>query len=1178
MVHLTDGKRLYLCLNIFHLKVTMNLKSLFFVFIVTMLAISMGVQAAGQLSFPGAEGFGRYAVGGRGGAIYHVTNLNDSGTGSFRDAISVSNRIIVFDVSGIIKVTVGDPLIFKNNLTILGQTAPGQGVQIYGERVSFSGANNIIVRYLRIRMGIGGTSAKDAAGVANGSNMMFDHMSVLWGRDENFSVSWDSKGTEPGNITIQNSIIGQGLQTHSCGGLIQTDGGVTLFRNLYIENKTRNPKVKGLNQYVNNVVYNWGNGGCYIMGDTEGNSWAHLENNYFINGPWDGATSPFSRGTPTFTYIGKGNYWDANKNGVLDGVQMTSDQYSGSTPVANFATWDNSTTRPQSHPIIQSMMSAKDALTWIIDSVGPSLPARDDVDKYIIDELKTMGTGGTVGGISTEKTLPHGGTGVLYGGYKPMDTDGDAIPDWWETANRLNPNDATDAAKIALNGYANLENYSFTINAAYPFIKSPSGLTSPSQNTTNIQLKWTDNSSDETGFYIESSANGSTFSLIGTVDVNTTTFTHSGLSQVTKYYYRIRAFNEKLASPYSAVFSTSTWGDPSIPVPNSTPSPSDAGSYGVANALKLTWTNASTPYGGALRFFVYLGTNKDSMQLVADSITTPSYTYGTVPVGKTYYWRVDTRNTMSRTTGAVWSFETIQGGQLFTTNFYTVPAAFYTSYGSTAATINIVFSANASKTVGGMTFGCGATSIRIAYIPQGNPSSLTSDYGPYTLADTGSTFGCVQFVTESSGGFVKFPEVQGPCTITLWTGNTSAASRSFYLNTIINGTETRATTFSMAAAKRAFKFQYTYLGTDKVVFKVDANGKKINLNDILIESFVPIVSEDPIAITSSPDTSNISYMDGAMTLNFNQTIRYNGGILINGDQFEQVSASGGGTTLSVNYTALDANTDYVIQFPEGVLTDFYNTKSFSNEFAFRTCDYLPTKVAADTHFGKAVVSLPLTFKPFNVVAPYTTVGSLTQTSAADFPHWITAAGGITADSALMTSTSDKMMSYYNDPAKILRVKANMIGAGTVTLKVQESRNPDGTPGWRTIRQLTQANFPLDMEFYLNTLAQFVKIVPVSISGTMVVKEMQLTNAAGNYPTVLSEAIADLGVRAFSSTGRLSLRGLALGMDLNIYDTMGRLVLNKTALAETQNLDLKHGFYILKIRSGKTSQNLKAFVF
>jgi hypothetical protein len=293
------------------------------------------------------------------------------------------------------------------------------------------------------------------------------------------------------------------------------------------------------------------------------------------------------------------------------------------------------------------------------------------------------------------------------------------------------------------------------------------------------------------------------------------------------------------------------------------------------------------------------------------------------------------------------------------------------------------------------------------------------------------------------------------------------------------------------------------------------------------------VSTDPIAITSSPDTSNISYMDGSMTLNFNQTIRYNGGVLINGDQFEQVSATGGGTSIQVNYLGLDANTDYTIQFPEGAVTDFYNTKSFGSEFNFHTSDFLPAKVSGETHFGKAAQTLPLTFKPFNVVAPFATVGGLVQTAAADFPHWITSTGGITADSVMMTSTSDKMMGYYNDQAKILRVKASMLGAGTVTLKVQESRNPDGTPGWRTIRQLTTANFPMDMEFYLNPNSRFVKIVPMSISGTMVVKEMQLTDAAGSYATALAELTSDLGVRVVSAAGRFSVKGLKIGMELRV---------------------------------------------
>ncbi len=208
-------------------------------------------------AFPGAEGFGKFARGARATtspSVYRVTNLNDAGAGSLRDAVSQPNRIVVFDVAGVIKIS--SRIVFASNITVAGQTAPGDGVVVYGNGVSFSGAKDVIVRHMRFRMGTKGDSGKDAAGISNGTDMIFDHCSFTWGLDETFSISWDSKGSEPGNISIQNSIIGQGIMTHSAGGLIQTNGGVTLYKNLYIDNKTRNPKVKGLNQYVNNVVYN----------------------------------------------------------------------------------------------------------------------------------------------------------------------------------------------------------------------------------------------------------------------------------------------------------------------------------------------------------------------------------------------------------------------------------------------------------------------------------------------------------------------------------------------------------------------------------------------------------------------------------------------------------------------------------------------------------------------------------------------------------------------------------------------------------------------------------------------------------------------------------------------------------------------------------------------------------
>ena len=123
-----------------------------------------------------------------------------------------------------------------------------QGITVYGNGWSWSDADDSIVRYVRIRMGKGGTSGKDAITIASGSRLIFDHVSVSWGRDETFSISGDAA-----NVSVQDSVIAQGLETHSCGGLMETDGGISLFRNLYVDNNTRNPKVKGVNDFQNNV-------------------------------------------------------------------------------------------------------------------------------------------------------------------------------------------------------------------------------------------------------------------------------------------------------------------------------------------------------------------------------------------------------------------------------------------------------------------------------------------------------------------------------------------------------------------------------------------------------------------------------------------------------------------------------------------------------------------------------------------------------------------------------------------------------------------------------------------------------------------------------------------------------------------------------------------------------------
>lgn len=245
--------------------------------------------------------------------------------------------------------------------------------------------------------------------------MIFDHVSVSWGRDETFSIS----GSNVGNITIQNSIIGQGLQTHSCGGLMQTNlgNGISLFRNLYIDNKTRNPKVKGTNDFTNNVVYNWGGGGGYIAGDSNAASEVNIVGNYFISGPSTSVTA-FTRGNENFKGYVEGNFYDSNRDGMLDGTELgvSSSNYGGM----------NIQTTKFPFPAPEKTLRAEDALKLAESSVGAS-KMRDVVDKRLIEELKSYGKTGEL--ISDENVSPMAGPGTIDGGEQWADANGNGIPD-----------------------------------------------------------------------------------------------------------------------------------------------------------------------------------------------------------------------------------------------------------------------------------------------------------------------------------------------------------------------------------------------------------------------------------------------------------------------------------------------------------------------------------------------------------------------------------------------------------------------------------------------------------------------------------------------------------------------------------------------------------------------------
>lgn len=519
------------------------LKNLRFAVAATLLS-TFGVSAmAQQLAFPEAAGWGRFARGARASAsptVYHVTNLNDSGSGSLRDAVSQPNRIVVFDVSGVIKIS--SRMVFSKNLYIAGQTAPGEGITVYGNGVSFSGASDIICRYLRVRMGHGGDSGKDCAGISNGTNMIFDHCSFSWGLDETFSINPDGKG-DIGDITLMNTIIGQGLLTHSAGGLMQADR-ITLYRNFYCDNSTRNNKVKGINQYANNVVYNWQNG-CYIMGgDSEGSSYVNIESNLFINGPAKGGVA-FGGGNADFHFYGDDNWQDSNIDGKFDPVLMTAT--GGGDRVS----------KPYDYPTLDLYPGDK-LLELNIPTVGASLPYRDQSDYYMVDEVMSYGKSGKI--ITYETSLPIGApdTWAWYKGTKKQDTDGDGMPDAWEDANGTDKT-KNDATVKAANGYLNIENYinSITADDREYFLRKPITLEATSATTSTITVSWRDYTYAEDGFVVEIEKNG-TWTEAGRADADAKSFVIKDLDEATIYNVRVRAFGKNNGADAYSDYATIT--------------------------------------------------------------------------------------------------------------------------------------------------------------------------------------------------------------------------------------------------------------------------------------------------------------------------------------------------------------------------------------------------------------------------------------------------------------------------------------------------------------------------------------------------------------------------------------------------------------------------------------------
>ena len=403
---------------------------------------------AQQLAFPGAEGFGRFATGGRGGTVYHVTNLNDAGEGSFRDAVSKPDRTVVFDVAGVINIK--DAILAAPKVTVAGQTAPGDGIVVYGNKVGFS--TNDIVRYMRFRGSINMPRGACTVVADNATDVIFDHVSVEWGRWDNFHI----KGTT--NITLQYCLIGEPIDPQRFGALFEDPHNVTVHHCLWIDNHSRNPKAKAGIEYINNVVYNWGVNGL-VGGHSGANHYQDVIGNYFIAGPNSGHAF-LGMFTTTDHVYHRGNYVDMNKDGILNG-RLLDDTDFVSKKVKPAIIVDSNSVKGatlQKQPSFVLDVKVDDAAVAykkVLDGAGASL-RRDVIDKRIIGYLASLGKDGRI--VKTEAEV--GGQPNITSAHALPDTDGDGIPDAWEISHGLDPKNSKDANRVLKeNGYTNLENY-----------------------------------------------------------------------------------------------------------------------------------------------------------------------------------------------------------------------------------------------------------------------------------------------------------------------------------------------------------------------------------------------------------------------------------------------------------------------------------------------------------------------------------------------------------------------------------------------------------------------------------------------------------------------------------------------------------------------------------------------
>jgi hypothetical protein len=415
--------------------------------------------------FPGAEGGGMYARGGRGGKVYEVTTLSDSGPGSLREALTAKGpRIVVFRVGGTIelatRITITEPYV-----TIAGQTAPDDGICVKGETVVIN-TNDVVIRYMRFRRGI--TKKRDDAVKGHPTNnTMIDHCSFSWGTNENLSLYRRRGKNEEGyaptkDMTIQWSISSEALDclSHSRGGIWGGQNS-SFHHNLLACNSEANPNITyGVGfDFRNNVLFNWRH---KAIEGGYGPAAINIVANYFKGGPAAHGRAGHEICRPGQRWWGKledrWGKWYIADNYVEGDEKVTADNWLGVKADPNAVMAQLRAKEPFGKPKIRQQ-DAKKAYELVLDGAGATLPVRDVVDKRVIEMTRTGKVTSPGKGIIKDPNQV-GGWPQYKGGEPPVDSDHDGMPDWWEKKYGLDPNDPSDALLDKDgDGYTNIEEY-----------------------------------------------------------------------------------------------------------------------------------------------------------------------------------------------------------------------------------------------------------------------------------------------------------------------------------------------------------------------------------------------------------------------------------------------------------------------------------------------------------------------------------------------------------------------------------------------------------------------------------------------------------------------------------------------------------------------------------------------